>query len=179
MTKRENRSVPQTASAEDPIYHNTYKLLKIYRDVTWSMELACQQVRMNFETEYGTSIDDFLESVYLAGADFGGTEIESHARSIERSRKMLKLIDSSVDLLRRKHKHGEIYYWVLYYSFLCPQELEDVPEILEKLEPHIHNISYRTYYRRRQDAIEALGSVLWGYANRDCLALLDKFYPEG
>ena len=53
---------------EDPRYHNTWKLLKKYRDVVWSLELSVQQVRTQFQIEYDTSIEDFPESIYLAGA---------------------------------------------------------------------------------------------------------------
>ena len=55
--------------ADNPLYHDTWKLLKKYRDVVWSLELSVQHVRTKFEIEYGTSIEDFLDSVYLAGAD--------------------------------------------------------------------------------------------------------------
>ena len=63
--------------ADNPLYHDTWKLLKKYRDVVWSLELSVQHVRTKFEIEYGTSIEDFLDSVYLAGADYwfdGGPE---------------------------------------------------------------------------------------------------------
>lgn len=163
--------------AENPLYHDTWKLLKKYRDVVWSLELSIQQVRTRFEIEYGSSIEDFLDSVYLAGADLSGSDIEHHAKCIERSHRMLKLLDSSVDLLRSKHKNGEIYYWLLYYTFLCPQQLRNVEEIIEKLRPHIRDISYRTYYRRRQEAIEALSSILWGYTSKDSLDILEKLFP--
>ena len=53
--------------ADNPLYHDTWKLLKKYRDVVWSLELSVQHVRTKFEIEYGTSIEDFLDSVYLAG----------------------------------------------------------------------------------------------------------------
>lgn len=162
---------------ENPVYHNTYKLLKNYRDARWSLEVAVQQIRCQFQLEYGEDINEFLESLYIAGADWGGTEIESRARNIERSRKMLQLIDSSVELLRKKHKFGEIYYGVLYYAFLSPQQLEDVESILEKLQPHMHNISRRTYYLRSDEAIDALGAVFGGYTSRDCLDVLEKFFP--
>ena len=95
--------------AENPLYHDTWKLLKKYRDVVWSLELSVQHVRTKFEIEYGTSIEDFLDSVYLAGADLASSDIEHHAKCIERSHKMLKLLDSAVDLLRTKHKNGEAY----------------------------------------------------------------------
>ena len=129
--------------AENPLYHDTWKLLKKYRDVVWSLELSVQHVRTKFEIEYGTSIEDFLDSVYLAGADLAGSDIEHHAKCIERSHKMLKLLDSAVDLLRTKHKNGEAYYWLLYYSFLSPQQLKNVEEIIENLHPHIRDISFQ------------------------------------
>jgi len=162
---------------KDNYYHDTYKLLKIYRDAVWSLELAVQQVRNNFEIEFGSSIETFLESIYLAGVDLSSRGIEQHARSIERSHKMLKILDSAVELLRTKHKLGEIYYWILYYSFLSPQQLSGANEIIEKLEPHIHTSSDRTYYRRRNEAVRALSSILWGYTAKDCLEIVNSFFP--
>ena len=165
------------ALAEDSRYHDTWRLLKKYRDVVWSMELSVQQVKKEFEIEYGRTIEDFLESIYLAGADLGGTDIEHQARCIERSHKMLTLAQNAVDLLRTRHKNGEAYYWLLHYTYLSPQQLKNVEEIIEQLRPHIHDISFRTYYRRRKEAIEALSSVLWGYTAQDSLQVLEQFFP--
>ncbi len=167
----------QKSVTEDPRYHDTWRLLKKYRDVVWSMELSVQQLKKEFECEYSSSIDDFLESVYMAGADLSGTQIENHARCIERSNKMLKLVDSAVDLLRTKHKNGEAYYWILYYTYLIPQQFESTNDIIEQLQPHIRDISRATYYRRREKAVEALSSILWGYSSRDCLELLGEIFP--
>ena len=169
--KKKNEVIDIT---ENPLYHDTWKLLKKYRDVVWSLELSIQQVRSKFEIEYGSSVEEFLESIYLAGADLSGSNIEHHAECIERSHQMLKLLDTAIDLLRSKHKNGESYYWLLYYSFLSPQQQRNVEEIIEKLRPHIRDISFRTYYRKRREAIEALSSVLWGYTSRDSLIILNK-----
>ena len=166
------------ALAEDSRYHDTWRLLKKYRDVVWSMELSVQQVKKEFEIEFGSTIDDFLESVYLAGADLGGTRIENHARCIERSNQMLKLLNNAVEILRTRHKSGETYYWLLYYTFLSPQQLDNVNEIIEQLRPHIRDIGRTTYYRKREQAVEALSSILWGYSSKDCMALLADFFPD-
>lgn len=163
---------------EDPRFHDTYQFLKRYRDATYSLKVVVHQLENQFQIEYGTSIDDFLDSIYAAGAELGGSDIEERAKSIKRSNKMLKLLDSSVDLLRSSHKYGEQYYWILYYSFLSPQELKNTDEIIEKLVPHIDNISYRTFYRKRKAAIEALSAILWGFTARETLDLLNKFFPE-
>lgn len=164
--------------AENPLYHDTWMLLKKYRDVVWSLELSVQHVRRQFEIEFGSTIEDFLESIYLAGVDFADSGIEEHAKSIEKSYKMLKLIESAIDLLRNKHKNGEAYYWLLYYSYLSPQQYKNADEIIELLRPHIADISYRTYFRRRKEAINSLSSVLWGYTSRDSLNLLEQFFPK-
>ena len=145
---RPNKNIP--SEQENPLFHDTWKLLKNYRDAVWNLELAVQQVRSTFEIEYGSSIEEFLDSIYLAGADIGGSKLEDYAKSIERSNKMLTLLNSAVDILRSKHKHGEQYYWILYYSYLSPQQLQNTDEIIENLRPHIANISHRTYYRKRR-----------------------------
>lgn len=142
------------------------------------MELSVQQVKKEFEIEFGSSIDDFLESVYLAGADLGGTKIENHARCIERSNQMLTLLGNAVELLRTQHKNGEACYWLLYYTFLSSQQLENVNEIIEQLQPHIRDIGRTTYYRKREQAVEALSSILWGYSAKDSMALLADFFPD-
>ena len=91
---------------------------------------------------------------------------------------MLKLLDSAVDLLRSNHKYGEQYYWILYYSFLSPQELRNTDEIIDRLTPHIDRLSYRTFYRRRHAAIEALSAILWGFTAKETIHLLEQFFPE-
>lgn len=162
---------------EDPRYHDTRRLLRKYRDVTWSLELSVQKLKSQFQVEYGTDIEEFLDSVYLAGANLGGTDLEHHAQCIERSHKMLKLLDNAVELLRTRHKNGEAYYWVLYYSYLSPQQYQNTEEIIEQLRPHIRDISRATYFRKQEKAVEALSSILWGYTSQDCVAILSDFIP--
>ena len=173
MAARKSKDV-----TENPLYHDTWQLLKKYRDVVWSLELSVQQVRNKFQIEFGKSVEDFLDSIYLAGADLSGTEIEHHARCIQRSAQMLKLLDSAVELLHTRHKDGEAYYWLLYYTYLTPQQPQNAYEIIDRLRPHIRDISYSTYFRRRQDAIEALSSILWGYTSKDSIELLEQFFPS-
>ena len=110
--------LPAADVTEDPHYHDTWTLLRKYRDVVWSLEVSVRQVRNRFRIDYGKTIEDFLESVYLAGADLSGTELEHQAKCIEQSHKMLCLVDSAVDLMRAKHKNGEEFYWLLYYAYI-------------------------------------------------------------
>ena len=92
---------------------------------------------------------------------------------------MLTLLNSAVDILRSKHKHGEQVLLDTLLQLPVPQQLQNTDEIIENLRPHIANISTRTYYRKRPEAVQALSSILWGYTSKDCLEMLDKFFPEG
>ena len=91
---------------------------------------------------------------------------------------MLKLLESSIDLLRNNHKHGEQYYWILYYAFLSPQEMKIQMRYWISWLTTSPIISYRTYYRKRRAAIEALSTILWGFTAKETLDTLNKFFPE-
>ena len=158
-----NKEIRPTETNE---YHNTYLLLSKYRDV-----------KNKFQIEMGSSIENFLESAYLAGVDFADSGIEEHTKSIERSHKMLKLIDNAVDLLRNKHKNGESYYWILYYSFLSPNQCGNAEEIVDILQSHLKDISYCTYFRKRKEAVKSLSSILWGFTSKESLTILEEFFP--
>ena len=82
---------------QDTAYHNTLLLLKRYRDVVWSLTVAVEQVKRDFHSEFGKDIDEFLDTIYSAGADLCGTDIEERAKSIARSNKMLHLINEAVN----------------------------------------------------------------------------------
>lgn len=162
---------------ENPKYHDTLLLLRKYRDVVWGLELSVQQVKRRFQMEVGSSIEDFLESVYIAGVDFVDNDIKEQARSIEKSYQMLKILENSVNIMRNKHKYGETYYWLLYYSYLSPQQYRNVDEIIEMVQPHVSDISQRTFFRRRKDAVNVLSSILWGYTSKDSLEIIEQFFP--
>lgn len=118
-----------------------------------------------------------MDSIYCAGADLGGTDIEEQARAMQRTQKMLHLLNNAVDLTRCKHRHGEIYYWLLCFTFLSPQELNTAKDVMSRLWPYVKSVSRHTYFQYRREAIKALSGLLWGYTAMYCLDILYKFLP--
>ena len=167
---------------ENTAYHDVEKLFKIYRSVNWKMQIKINQVKRHFQLEYGTDVDKFLDSLYQAGMDVD-TDLASEkerVESINHSNKFLKLMDESVDLMRKYHPQGERYYWVLYYSYMSAYKAENVEEILDKLEPHcpqLTRVHRTTYFRWRDQAFEAVGSILWG-CEGECEKMMKQFSEE-
>lgn len=153
---------------ENNVYHDVIRLFKIYRAVNWRMQIKVNQVKHRIREEYGTDLDEFLDSIYQAGMDINQDldDMKQRIEVINRSNKFLKLIDEAVELMRNFHPQGERYYWVLYYSYMSARKAENIDEILDLLEPHfpkITRIHRATYFRWREQAFQAVSSILWGY----------------
>ena len=170
--------MPRKKIKLDSRYHDTLLLMNKYRDVVWSLSVAVEQTKSDFRQMYGTSVEEFLDSIYLAGVDFDGTEIQGRARSIERSKKMLDLIDSAVETIHTKNKNGELYYQILYWNYLSPHELANAEEILEHLDEANIHISKRTMASYREEAINCVSTILWGYSSKECSEILSNFIRE-
>ena len=158
---------------EEFLYHNTEMLLKNYRDVVWSIEVATIQAQISFELEMDCRLDEFLEMSYEAGADLSGTQIQEQMRTLERNKKMLKMINMALDVLQKKQNKGEDYYWILYYTYLSDKPCKSPEEILRLVEEKTEPMSWKTFYRRKREAIQTLGSILWGFTTKECLPILN------
>ena len=64
------------------LYHNTEKLLKKYRDIVWSIEVATLQAEKDFETEMEYSIGEFLNMPYTAMEDLKEAKIERRIKAL-------------------------------------------------------------------------------------------------
>ena len=156
---------------DDMIYKNTEMLLKRYRDVVWSIEVS----KLHLNTNNNTKLDEFLELSYAAGADLTNTNIAEHEKTIEKNKQMLNLINKGLDLIRIKQKYGEEYYKIIYYTYITEENLNGCNDILDKLEEDGCYISEKSYYRKKKQAIELLGGILFGcskYVIKDVFELL-------
>lgn len=164
---------------DNKAYHDTTTLFKIYRSVSWRMQVQISQVKHRFQKEYGTDVDSFLDSLYQAGMNIDNDEanIRSRVEAISSSNQFLKLVDEAVELMRKYHPQGEKLYWVLYYTYMSAYQPHNVNEIITKLEPHLPEnirINRSTYFRWRESALKAIDGILWGY-EEDSRRLLEHF----
>ena len=82
-------------------FHDTLTLMKNYRDALWNVEVAERNLHAEFHAAYGASNKTSFDDLGLPNP-----HLEGYAQSVSRSKKMLSVIDSSVNLMREKHKKG-------------------------------------------------------------------------
>ena len=56
---------------ENPRFHDTYQFLRRYRDATYSLKVVVHQMENQFKVQYGSSIDEFLDSIYAGWSRSG------------------------------------------------------------------------------------------------------------
>ena len=151
--------MPRKMIKQDERYHDTLLLLKKYRDVVWSLSVSVEHAKSDFRECFGE-------------------DIEERAKCIERSNKMLQLVDSAVATMRKKHKHGELYYQILYYNYLCEHEYRSLDEVVEALSEAGITMGRRTMTDHRANAVSLLSTYLWGYTAKDTQDILAKFIKE-
>ena len=173
-----SQDIYKQTEREKYLYHNTELLFKKYRDVVWSLEVSAIQAQINFELEMDCKLDEFLNKSYEAGADLSGTEIQEQMRVMERNKKMLKIINSAIDILRRQQYDGEMYYWIIYYTYLYEKPIKSIDKIIEKMAPEVGYISWKTYFRKKKKAIEILSTILWGFTSKECLPIIESFKQQ-
>lgn len=78
MANRNTQGFP--SPEEDPRFHDTYQFLRRYRDATYSLKVVVHQMEHQFKLQYDNDIDKFLDSIYAAGADLTGSDIEQRAK---------------------------------------------------------------------------------------------------
>lgn len=154
------------------MYHNTSLLLKNYRDIKWILECFPDEVAAELETPF-TTVDALLTAMDLE-MSLGNSKLEGRLKSMNKSRLMIDRLNDALSVLRKKPGNGEALYQVIYYSFLCPEELSS-EAVLNKL-----GLSTRHYYRMRGEAITILSIRLWSAPNGaldtwlDILTLLES-----
>ena len=150
------------------LYHNTRKLLEIYRGARLSLKASVEAHSEAFEEEFEMDTTRYLNELGELGADFSGTNLVSHARSMKRTNEMISRVDSAVKTMRQYVRDGEEYYVILKHAYLNdtePGRFRDLLPIIQKECELIYDKD--SYHYMRKKAINALSTVLWGYDTKD------------
>ena len=123
-------------------------LLNNYRDMKLAMELQKVEKEVGYATEILCSSEEFAEKTGITEIDYTGNERKLTIKAV-------KLINKAVKDIRENEEEGEIYYWVLYYTYLC-DKIYKTNERYEKTKEKVKITSYTKYYCYHHMAIELM-----------------------
>lgn len=146
-------------------YHNTEMLLKNYRTFVWQLECRPGMIAEELDTPFDT-IDEMLERIQM-DIVIGDRKRECELASIEKSRALIDRINEALTVLKKKPENGKHLYELIYLTYIAPEKLSH-QELLYRL-----NLSSRSYYRQREQAITVLSIRLWAAPTSEAEFMLD------
>lgn len=146
-------------------YHNTEVLLQQYRLIIWVLECTPDEIAQELLVPV-QDIDRLAEKIDIA-TTLGNKRVESRIEAMMKTRFLVDRVHDALSVLRRKPGNGELLYSVIHAAYIEPEERTH-EEIIDML-----NVSSRTFYRLRKEAISILSIRLWSAPSSDIAAWLE------
>ena len=134
-------------------YHNTKLLLQHYRTIAWALECFPGSVAEELERPFD-QLDRLIDHVDVEMA-MGNRKLEGKLEGVRKSRLLFDRVNEALTVLKSKPGNGQKLYDVVYMTYIAPEQL-NLSQVLEKLD-----MSVKSYYRFRQQAITILSIWLW------------------
>lgn len=152
-------------------YHNTKMLLQHYRTIAWVIECFPGSVAEELDLPF-EHLDHLIDQVDVE-MGMGNRKLESRLEGMKKSRLLFDRVNEALTVLKSKPGNGQKLYDVIYMTYISSEHLT-LTEMLYRLD-----LSPRSYYRYRQQAITILSIRLWATPDAgidfwlDMLTLLD------
>ncbi len=104
------------------------------------------------------NIDELIEKMDIHIC-IGDKKAENRMRGAVKTRLLMDRVNDALTVLKMKPQNGKKLYDLIYVTFL-QEETWTHSQIIEHLE-----ISTRTYYRMRKEAVEIISTRLWATPN--------------
>lgn len=138
-------------------FHNTELLLKNYRMICWVLTCFPDEIASELEGPMG-GIDELIAKMDIRIC-MGDKKIENRLSGAAKTRLLMDRVNDALTVLKRKPQNGKKLYDLIYVTFL-QEECWTHSQIIEYLD-----ISARTYYRMRKEAVEVISTRLWAAPN--------------
>ena len=156
-----NASLHDIPLPSDSQYRRAQRLLKHYRDYSWQLKIAVFQASEMTGIPFTDRTEEFIQIFRQKAAE----DIDGQLTSLWHQISVLSTVLSSLEhfssLIRRYHPNGELYYWILNYTYFAFPKPECTEEILAFLAPHCsHPLPIRSYFRKRRQAVELMAILI-------------------
>ena len=146
-------------------YQNTEVMLSQYRLVVWTLECAPGELAQELDARL-KDVDSLVEKLDLQAA-LQHKRFEYRVNAMMKTRYLVDRIHEALSVLKQKPNNGDQLYAVIHATYIDPVERSH-EDILEAL-----NLSSRTYYRLRREAITIMSIRLWSAPSEDTASWLE------
>ena len=152
----EKRLLPSSID-EEKVYYKAKLLLKIYRDVIWSIEDRIAEIEEEYYELSSNKLKEALDYLEDYDTNINKKNLEENLCCILKSKSIIEIIDKSLVKIKSYPDYGEMYFNILYKQYIAKYKHSE-KEIIYHL-----NCERTTFYKRKKEAIKLMGIVLWGY----------------
>lgn len=143
--------------ANENIYHNTKSLLELYPKVLWRVKRSLCELDEECREHTSLTLSEIVDSLIEIDPRINEARLNSRLKSIEDSKSILAFVDLSMMQLKIYPENGEEYHDILINVYINKSG-KSIERLAEK-----YHVSRSTMYRKRNDAINMFGVILWGY----------------
>ncbi|WFD10900.1 hypothetical protein [Tepidibacter hydrothermalis] len=138
-------------------YHKTKLLLKIYRDVVWSIEDRVAEIEEEYYEMGSNSLVEALEYLDEYNSNMNRKKLEDELCSVFKSKLLIEIVDKALLKVKKYPDYGDIYFEIIYKQYIQKNKYP------EKYIIQVLNFERTTFYKRKKEAIKLMGVALWGY----------------
>lgn len=171
----------KSSSPSTSVFRNAKKLL-----LTYLRAKRCAEERLNkniLQLMGGkkTNMQAILEAIKEACPD-SDPHFRSEIRSIDRTAQFLKLIDDSLKKIITMSVNGAECYQILTYLYCDGKVDKEYPDLAAKMRSYYenteNNITRATFYRRYNEGIELISTVLWSEPSQEVGLWMDLTFTQ-
>ena len=142
----------------DRAFHKAKLLLKVYRDVVWSVEEHIDSIN-NWGYEMGSKdLKKGLDFLSDFAPDIDKEKFETEVSCVFESQIFIELIDKALLKVKEYPDNGDLYFDILYKQYILKYKYTE-KEILDVL-----TMERSVFYNRKSEAMNLFGVALWGCA---------------
>ncbi len=142
----------------EKVFHRAKLLLCIYRDVVWRVEDIIYDVDAQAYDFGGRKIAQLLDYLsYDFEGDMDKILLEKRLINIDETRTLIDIVEKGLVKLKTYPHYGDLYFQIITNKFIYQIRYTD-EELIELLD-----IGHTMYYRRKKEAVNLMGVILWGY----------------
>jgi hypothetical protein len=146
------------------IYHNTKELIKVYGKVVWCLDHSVKEMEAEcIECGYGSLFDalSFLSS--CMDCELDALHLEERTQSMLFTGALVEIINKALAMLQDYPDKGNRYFEIINKMHIIKYRYSE-DEMLNFLQ-----ISRRSLYREKKEAMNLLGIILWGFLIPDLM----------